>query len=145
MADTRTQLEVEDWVRREWLPAKFQQPFRRERIKLSSGGVFDFDAVSQDDTIVVTVSTSSGLTAGGKNPAGKLNKIRSDMYFLLLAPAQQRIVVLTEKDMYDLCQKEVNGGRVDKSIQFLHVLIPSELADRLKDAKARASREVSPR
>jgi hypothetical protein len=40
MADTRMQLEVEDWVRREWMPGKFGQPFFRERVRLSPGGVF---------------------------------------------------------------------------------------------------------
>ena len=29
MADTRVQLEAEDWIRREWLPRQFNQQFRR--------------------------------------------------------------------------------------------------------------------
>jgi hypothetical protein len=46
------------------------------------------------------------MTAGGKHAVGKMLKIRSDMYFLLLAEAERRIVVLTEKDMNDRCIKE---------------------------------------
>ena len=44
MADTRTQAQVEDWVRKDWMPRKFGQQFRRERLRLACGGVFDFDA-----------------------------------------------------------------------------------------------------
>jgi len=38
MADTRVQLEVEDWVHREWMPRRFGQSFFRERVKLCNGG-----------------------------------------------------------------------------------------------------------
>ena len=81
MADTRVQLEVEDWVRREWMPHKLGQQFSRERVRLSSGGVCDFDAVSSDRRIVAAISTSGAVTAGGKHAVGKLLKIRSDCFF----------------------------------------------------------------
>ena len=61
MADTRVQLEVEEWVRLNRL--------HRERVRLTSGGVFDFDAVSEDQKIVATTST-------GKLAVGKLVKRR---------------------------------------------------------------------
>jgi len=144
MADTRVQVEVEDWVRREWMREHFEQSFTRERLRLSSGGVFDFDAVSHDSKIAATISTSGSKTASGKHAVGKLLKIRSDMFFLLLVEVQRRIVVLTERDMYDLCRKEAEGGRVPSSIEFVHVEIPSQLASKLKNARAEASKEVSP-
>jgi hypothetical protein len=77
---------MEDWVRREWLPKQYEQGFSRERLKLSSGGVFDFDAVSADGSIVATVSTSRARTKTGKYAVGKMLKLRSDMFFLLLIP-----------------------------------------------------------
>ncbi len=144
MADTRVQIEVEDWVRREWMPAKFGQQFLRERVRLSPGGVFDFDAVSSDRKIVATISTSGALTAGGKYAVGKMLKIRSDMYFLLLADAERRLVVLTERDMHDQCMKEVAGGRVPSSIEFIRVQIPGELEARLRASRSVASHEVFP-
>lgn len=107
-------------------------------------GVFDFDGVSADGSIAVAISTSGAKTASGKLAAGKLLKIRSDMFFLLLAEVQRRIVVLTEPDMYDLCQKELTGGRIPSSIEFIHAEIPVELRSRLVTARAVASREVSP-
>jgi len=144
MADTRVQLEVEDWVRRNWMPKEFGQNFVRERIRLAPGGVFDFDAVSSDGKIVATISTSGATTASGKRAVGKLLKIRSDMFFLLLAAADRRIVVLTEEDMCDLCMSEVEAGRIPPAIEFAHAQIPDELDDRLRQSRKRASKEVSP-
>ena len=144
MADTRVQVGVEDWIRREWLPRKFNQKFRRERLRLTAGGVFDFDAVSADDTIVANISTSSGITSGGKYPAAKIQKLRADMLFLLMTKAEKKLIVLTEKDMYELCQKEEANGRVPKEIEFLHAELDVELSTALKEARKKAAEEVSP-
>ena len=144
LADTRIQLEAEDWVRREWLPEQYGQKFRRERLRLNSGGVFDFDAVSTDDSIVVSISTSSASTSGGKGGAGKLQKLRADMLFLNMAEAQKRIIALTERDMYELCEKEKRDGRVPLNIDFVYAKLPENLAIRLMEAKKFASSEVSP-
>jgi len=43
------------------------------RVRLSSGGVFDFDAVSEDHSVVATISTSGAKTAGGKYAVGKMH------------------------------------------------------------------------
>lgn len=144
MADTRIQLEVEDWVRAEWMSIEYGQTFYRERVKLTSGGVFDFDAVSVDRHIVATISTSGARTASGKYAVGKMLKIRSDMYFLLLTEAERLIVVLTEKDMYEQCLKEKAGGRVPEIIEFGLAEIPSEMRLRLDNARKKASKEVQP-
>jgi hypothetical protein len=48
----------------------------RERCALSFGGVFDFDSVSADGTIALTISTSGATTASGKHAVGKLMKIQ---------------------------------------------------------------------
>lgn len=141
MADTRVQVEVEDWVRREWMPQHFGQQFFRERVKLSSGGFFDFDAVSADRKFVATISTSGALTASRKYAVGKMMKIRSDMYFLLLTAAERKVVVLTERDMYDRCLKEITCGRVPPSIELAHVKIPEDLEARLQASRRIASRE----
>ncbi len=144
MADTRCQLECEDWVRLNFLPAKFGQPFHRERLRLSSGGLFDFDAVSADKLIAGTISRSGATTASGKHAVGKVMKLRSDMLFLLLAGRPKSLVVLTEQDMYQLCLKERQGGRVPSEVDFLYAGLPVELAQRLRDARRASSAEVSP-
>ncbi len=144
MADTRPQVAAEDWVRQSWLPQRFGQPFRRERLKLTSGGVFDFDAVSQDNGIVVSISTSAPMTSGGKAGVGKLQKIRADMLFLMLVRARQKFVVLTEPDMHEACLREVEAGRAPSEIGFLHAELPAELRQRVADARRAASIEVQP-
>lgn len=146
MADTRIQLEVEDWVRNRWMPKRFGQQFYRHRLSLTSGGVFDFDAVSDDRKMVACISTSGGKTARGKHAVGKLLKLRSDMLFLVLArEPERRFIILTEQDMYDVCSKEKKGGRVPENIEFELVEIPEELRERLNSSRENASKEVSPR
>ena len=118
MADTRCQLECEDWVRLHWMPKELGQQFFRERVRLSTGGTFDFDAVSADRNVAASISTSGANTANGKRGAGKLYKLRSDMLFLLMADVSQRMIILTERDMYDLLRREKQAGRVPDSIEF---------------------------
>ncbi len=131
MADTRIQLEVEDWVRRNWMEAEFGMKFSRERHPLRSGGVFDFDVVSQDRSVVATISTSGSKTSGGKHAVGKILKLRSDMLFPTMVEAKRRIIVLTEHDVCDQCEKEAASGRVPPAIEFVCALIPNELRTHL--------------
>ena len=146
MADTRVQLEVEDWVREHWMLDHFGQAFHRSRLPLSPGGVFDFDAVSEDRKTAACISTSGGTTATGKVGVGKFLKIRSDMLFLLLAEGlEKRLIVLTEKDMHQVCLKEKSGGRVPREIEFVLAEIPDLLRNKLSSARELASKEVSPR
>src|SRR2546428_1394354 len=107
MADTRVQLEIEDWVRENWMRQHFNQPFYRNRLKLSTGGVFDFDAVSEDKSIAACISTSAAKTSTGKAAVGKLLKIRSDMLFLHLAVSlSKKLIILTDQSMHKVCLKE---------------------------------------
>lgn len=145
MADTRCQLECEDWVRQDWMPHRFGQKFHRDRVRLTSGGFFDFDGVSDDGTTIATISTSGAKTGGGKQGAGKLMKLRSDMLFLLLASPKRALMILTERDMYELCEKEKEAGRAPRNIEFHHAPLPSDLAAKLLIAKKASSDEVSPR
>lgn len=141
VADTRIQLEVEDWVRRNWMASHFGIKFSRERMLLRSGGVSDFDAVSEDHSIVATISTSGSKTSAGKYAVGKMLKLRSDMLFLTMVEAKRRVIVLTERDMCDQCEHEAEGGRVPPEIEFACAIIPDELRLRLVEARRRASEE----
>ena len=144
MADTRCQVECEEWVRREWMSREFGQPFSPERMPLSSGGNFAFDAVSEDKTIIANISTSGARTASGKLAVGKLMKIRSDLYFLLLGRARRKVMVLCEADMYELCKVEQARGRIPLEIELCHATLPVELTERLVTARKIGSDEVSP-
>jgi hypothetical protein len=84
---------------------EFSEPFYRERVRLTSGGVFYFDAVKRDGTVVATISTSGGTTSSGKLATGALMKLRSDMLFLTLAEPKRALLILTERQAFDLCRK----------------------------------------
>jgi hypothetical protein len=52
------------------MPQRFGQRFNRDRVRLTSGGVFDFDAVGADGTTIGTISTSSAKTAAESSRSG---------------------------------------------------------------------------
>jgi hypothetical protein len=145
MANSHVQLQVEKWGCEVWLPEKYGQTFRPARLRLETGGYFNFDAVSEDNAIVANISTSSAFTAGGRGPAAKIQKLRTDMLFLVMADVEKRFVILTEKDMYELCLREKANGRVPNAIEFLHASLPADSAIELLKAKQSAAAEISPR
>jgi hypothetical protein len=146
LADTRAQIEVQDWVRDTWLPNRFGKNFTQASLPLESGGQFRFTAVSDDQSIAAFISTSGSSTASGKKGVGKLQKIRADMLFLRMTSVDKRLIVFTENDMYELCLQEKAIGRVSQDIEFeLAGPLPKELELRLTKARRDASDEVAPR
>ena len=145
MANTSVQREVEAWVRAS-LSRKHKREFSSYQAPLASGGTFAFDAVSHDRKVVACISTSGYRTASGKGGSGKIHKIRSDMFFLLLARgARHRLAVFTESDMLGFWKTEQDNGRLPKSITLVPALLPEVLDRRLRRARRRSSREVSAR
>jgi hypothetical protein len=144
MAISKIQLDVEEWIRDKALPSLYGQTFHPGALKLKSGGVFNFDAISEDCCIVANISTSGARTARRKHASGKIQKIRADMLFLLMASAEKRLIVLTERDMFDFWEAEKQAGRVPLEIEFIRIKLPTELSIALENAKRTASEEVSP-
>lgn len=97
--------------------------------------------MSDDRSIVATISTSGSKTSGGKHAVGKILKLRSDMLFLTMVEAKRRVIILTERDMCDQCEKEFAGGRVPPEIEFVCAVIPDDLRMRLVAARLKASEE----
>ena len=144
MASATIPSEVETWIREEWLPQRFRRSFTKKKVRLESGGEFEFDAVSDDDVVVANISTSSLKTASGNVGAGKIHKVRSDIYFLLLAPCAKKLMLLTDREMHEAWLKQIDYGRVPDSIQIRCVEIPNLLREKLKAAQKNASAEVTP-
>lgn len=143
MADSTTRREVEDWLRSDWFPERYGQGFERRRVRLSTGGEYQFSAVSEDEQIIAVVSTSAATTSSGNLGVGKLQKIRADMLFLMLLDRDaHRVIVLTEQSMYDQMMKEKDAGRVPQCIEFLLAGIPAELRRKLTAAQRSASAEI---
>ncbi len=144
MANTRVQRVIEQWVRDTWLRRKYRRPFSAQSVRLTSGGTFAFDAVSDDGRVVACISTSSARTASGKQGAGKIHKIRSDMLFLLLARARRRLALFTAPDMATFWRREQTKGRLPKQIEVVVVPLRDVMRVVLRKAQRRSSREVSP-
>lgn len=135
MADPNAQNQVHAWLAETWLSQKLNLPLSRQRVKLTSGGGYSFPAVSTDEGTVAIFNTSLGT---GKNAVSKLNKVRSDFYFLLLANANRRLAVFTDRAMFALVHKEQKEGRVPEEIELL---LASQLPPEI-DTILKASRQV---
>ena len=145
MADTSAQREIDKWITETFLPKKTGEGFSAQSLPLESGGSHRFAAVNSTGRKVGVVCTGSAMTAGGKLATGKLMKIRADMYFLLLAQADERFLVFVDQSMYSLMLKERQTGKVPKNIQFMLVDdLPEALAEALRQSQQAASEEVSP-
>lgn len=128
--------EAEDHVRRFFLKEQFGIRFSRERIRLSPGGIFDFDAVSEDEKIICCVSTSVGETAGGNSAVSKLSKMKADVLNLLLVPGdKKKIMVFTDEKMAELLIKEKENGRIPNDIEILISSLPQDIYDGLYKKK----------
>lgn len=145
MADSGVMREVESWVRDKWLTDHFAgtHRFMPQRVRLDAGGCFDFDAVSDDRSVAVCVCTSAGVTSGGKKGTSHLHKIRSDILFLTMAQdVKHRLVVLTDRLMWDLCSEEVGKGRLPRNVEILLAEPPADLQARLTQARRVAAAEM---
>lgn len=135
VADSSPQIAVADWINREWLPHRMGETFFRARVRLVSGGEHSFASVNADKTTVGTICTS------GPRNGGKL-KVRSDLYFLLMAQAERRFVVFTDPAMDAYFAEERRKGQIPKDIGFMFATgVPDELMERLRDAQRSASEE----
>jgi hypothetical protein len=85
---------VEDYVRGA-LHDEYGKDFAPKFLRLLPGGRHEFDAVSEDGTVVASVKSASGLTSGGRVPSGKLKDCIAELYFLSLVEARERLLVLT--------------------------------------------------
>jgi hypothetical protein len=133
---------VEDYVRGH-LQDRYGQLFSPRTLPLRSGGRRGFDAVSVDQRIVASVSTASGLTAGGNKPNGKINKAIADLYFLTLVDAPIRLLVLTTPRFHTILVREMMGA-VAEGIAIECLPLPEEMQRVVDVIVSAASLEVSP-
>jgi hypothetical protein len=142
MASSEVQAKCEAWIVTVWLREKYQRSFSKQRLLMQQRGYFEFDAVSDDQTIVGNISTATATTHLGKVAAGKKSKIRADCLMLSLVDAPTKLLLLTESCMADLCEREQAEGRLPLDISIQHVELRSDLAQELRVAREVASQEV---
>ncbi len=147
MADTRAYRDAEEWVRTRGLVQRFGMRFTRRKLvvgaKEDNTPVYhEFDAVSEDVEIVASVKASSGRTAGGKFPTGKVKGAYFDLYFLQLARASMKILVLTDPAFFEIFRRDSNG-KLPTDVQVLHLPLPRVLQDEVDEARKAASLEMT--
>lgn len=143
MANTRyLTFEVENYVR-EQLAQRHGQPFSKRFLKLSTGGTHEFDAVSKDGTIVVSVKAASGLTKSGKNPSAKIQGCIAELYYLSLVSAPTRQLLLTTPAFHKIFVKKIIGA-LAPGVSVELMPLSSEMQAEVDKVVAAASREVSP-
>lgn len=129
MADSTTATkDVENWIRNEFLSKKYHQVFAKRKLGVQSGAEIEFDAVSEDDTIVCIISTSPVKTADGQFDTGALAKIREKALWTISLNEKPETIVFacTDKSMLELVKKEKDNGRFPKQIKTLLVKIPAK-------------------
>ena len=126
------------------MPRQFGGAFTKKQVRLTSSGVFKFDAVAADGQIIASISTSAPKTVSGKAASGKIHKIRADTFFLLFTETSRRMIILTDREMHERWMKERDGGRVPDSIEFFYARLPAALARWIEASRKTASDEVSP-
>jgi hypothetical protein len=146
MADTSINHEAERWVVRTGLPLHWPgKCFAPRKMKLTWGGSFAFDAVSEDQEIVAAISTSAARTATGKLATAKYQKLKTDaLYLLHLESDARRVMVFTESCMQEYFVRVAKLGRFPSNIELLHIPLPVELQAKVIVGRALASKETSP-
>jgi len=146
MADTSAQVKAEKWVRQFGLTERYGKHFEKRVMRLRGNGEFSFDAVSEDGEIVACISTSGGMTTGGKKATAKLLKIRSDVLWFYMLPKMptKALLVFTDEQFMKLVMAEREKGRFPTEFELITVKLPDELAKAVAESQQNASREVMP-
>jgi len=121
--------DVENWIRNEFLPKKYHQAFAKRKLGVQSGGEIEYDAVSEDGTIICIISTSLVKTADGLFDTNALTKVREKALWTISLNEKPETIVFacTDKSMFELVKKEKDNGRFPKQIKTLFVKLPMEL------------------
>jgi len=143
MADTRflTTI-VEDFVRNR-LAVDHGVSFTKRRLPLTVGGDHEFDAVSEDGTIVASIKATSGKTSGGRIPAGKFNNAIAELYFLAFVAANKKLLVVTNTEFHKLLLHKI-GGSLPPNTTIEGVELPADIQTEVNRLLGIASTEVSP-
>jgi hypothetical protein len=147
MADSSIfKTEVEPYIRQR-LTEIYSCPFKPTAVsvQLTTGGDHEFDAVSEDGTIIVGVKSNSGKTKSGRQASASVLACIAELYYLSLIRAQHRILVVTDEDMFKILERKITSGRqLAPGIQIEYVALSKDLIAKTLEFKPVAQAEVSP-
>ena len=127
---------------RDRLADRYGQRFAPVVLPLAPGGTHEFDAVSDDARIVVSIKANSGLTSGGNHPTGKVATCLNEVYFLTLVDADVRLLVLTNPDFHTIFTR-ATAGQIAPGIGVELLPLPADMQRTVDGVTELASREMS--
>jgi len=139
--------EVEDFVRAE-LSRRFGMRFEKRLVTLT--GVqpppreHEFDAVSEDGSIIAGIITSGPRTRGGRRNVGAVHHATGELYYLRLVAAKRRMLVATDAGFREL-MLSVTEGRLAVGLELIHIPLSQGLDEAVRRVRLEASRENSSR
>lgn len=124
MADTTIAKDIEKYIQKK-LSKEYHQTFSEKKIKIGkkkngNPAVYKFDAVSENEKIIAGIKSHSGRTGGGNFPRSKAGMTYAEIYFLTLAKANKKLLILTSKEFYDLFIKN-SDGKIPKNIEIRYI------------------------
>ncbi len=147
MAKTIELKEVERFIRKELAKDYSRHTFTEKKLPLrekrdGTYAVHNFDAVSEDKTIVASIKSHSWLTSGGNLPSGKIAQIYQSLYFLSLVYAKTKLLILTDREAHEGFLR-VSDGKVAEDIEIKFYPLSPELQLSVKKVHQKASQEMS--
>jgi hypothetical protein len=133
---------VEDHVR-DVLSVEFQIVFHRQRVKLQPGGYHEFDAVSDNGRVVASIKTAPGGGSGARHSSTKVTNCIAELYFLSLARANKKLLVLTSAEFHQMFLAAM-AGKIPNGVQVVHIPLPAEIQDRVAAVQRASGDETQP-
>ncbi|HOI38246.1 MAG TPA: hypothetical protein PLF11_12785 [Bacillota bacterium] len=131
---------VEQYVRGT-LCEEYGVKFSSKILTLVTGGTHEFDAVSEDGTVVAAIKAAGGKTSGGRFPSGSVKSATAEVYYLSLVSAPLRLLVLTSPEFYGIMSRRLEG-RLAPGISLKLIELPPDIQSEVDRIRSIASREV---
>lgn len=135
---------IEPYVR-SWLSRTFSIEFELAEIpiRLSTGGLHRFDAVSKDRTIIAGIKSSGLRNYKSKLPigVGVIKSTFTELYFLSLVKADKKLLILTDEKYYKHFLR-VSDGKVAKGIEIIYCSLTNEILAKTASVHKSCSNEI---
>ena len=132
---------IEPYVR-DWLSTQFPgHVFKKKPVTMSTGSDYEFDAVTEDASVIGAILCNRPRTRTGRVNTGGVRKARNDIESLkLLPPTVKKLMVFTDAGFLDLIHRRAARFGAE-SIRMMACPLPPSLDLLLRQVLDRASRE----
>ena len=142
MADTsRIKKVIEPYIR-SWLSAIFpSHTFREQPVMLTTGHSYNFDAVSEDGSIVAAILCNRAKTRTGRENTGGVRKALAELAYLKQTTSvAQRVMVFTDPEFGELIRRRANRAGTE-NVRIIVCALPTNMESLLCEILNEASYE----